>query len=136
MQDFVQVACAYISMYDHGNVPANLLEKFEKVIEVNALNIDVHQAITLAQAFATCGSSYTMEVFDRIIGSQIDDINVHQVYDAFMAFTRVQQATVRPKITSLLLRCLSEQLDKLLPIQLLNLSQTLLSSGSENADAS
>ena len=77
-----------------------------------------------------------MEVFDRIIGSQIDDINVHQVYDAFMAFTRVQQATVRPKITSLLLRCLSEQLDKLLPIQLLNLSQTLLSSGSENADAS
>ena len=42
MQDFVQVACAYISMYDHGNIPENLLEKLEKVIEVNALNLDVH----------------------------------------------------------------------------------------------
>ena len=77
-----------------------------------------------------------MEVFDRIIGGQIDDINVHQVFDAFMAFTKVQEATVRPKITSLLLRCLSEKLDQLLPVQLLNLSQTLLNSNSESEDAS
>ena len=28
-----------------------------------------------------------MEVFDRIIGAQVEDIDVHQVYDAFMAFT-------------------------------------------------
>ena len=42
MQDFVNVASAYISMYDEGNLPEDLLEKLEKVIEVNALNIDVN----------------------------------------------------------------------------------------------
>ena len=42
MQDFVHVTCAYISMYDQGNVPEDLLEKLEKVVEVNALNIDVN----------------------------------------------------------------------------------------------
>lgn len=77
MQDFVQVASAYISMYDHGELPANLLSKLEKAIKVNALSIDVNQAIILAQVFQSCGSSYTMELLDRIIGGQIDDISIH-----------------------------------------------------------
>ncbi len=40
-----------------------------------------------------------MEVFDRIIGSNIDDIPVQKVYDAFMAFSHASKAEVRPKIT-------------------------------------
>ena len=57
------------------------------------------------------GSSYTMEVFDRVIGSNIDDIATHRVYEAFMAFSTASKAEIRPKITSLLLRTLTENLD-------------------------
>ena len=42
MQDFVHIAAAYISMYDEGEVPKTLLSLFEKTIETNALNIEVH----------------------------------------------------------------------------------------------
>ena len=52
-----------------------------------------------------------MEVFDRIIGSNIDDIPVAKVYDAFMAFSHASRAEVRPKISQLLLRTLTENLD-------------------------
>ena len=103
-------------MYDEGCVPENLLKSLEKVVQVNMLNIDAHQAIILAQVFANCGSTYTMEVFDRIIGGQIDEISVQQVYQAFMAFTGAEKATVRPKITQLLMRNLSDNLDQLLPV--------------------
>jgi hypothetical protein len=41
MQDIVHVAAAYISMYDEGEIPENLLSLFEKTIETNALNIEV-----------------------------------------------------------------------------------------------
>ena len=45
MQDFVHVASAYISMYEKGEMPENLLESLEKTVQVNALNIDANQAI-------------------------------------------------------------------------------------------
>lgn len=77
----------------------------------NALQIEADQAIYLAEIFSRVGSSYTMEVFDRVIGSNIDDIPVHRVYEAFMAFSTASKAEIRPKITSLLLRTLTENLD-------------------------
>jgi len=43
--DFINVASAYICMYDAGNVPENLLKRFESVIRKQALNIDANQAI-------------------------------------------------------------------------------------------
>ena len=97
MQDFVHVAAAYVSMYDAGEIPESLLKLFEKTVKVNALNIEAQQAIVLAQVFSGCGSSYTMEVFDRIIGQQIDDIPIQQVFNAMMAFSTAQ-SDVRPKI--------------------------------------
>jgi len=69
-----------------------------------------------------------MEVLDRIIGSQIDEIDIQHAFEAFMAFTSAQKATIRPKIVSLLLRTLTDNLDQLLPIQLLHLCETLLAS--------
>lgn len=51
MQDFIHVASAYISMYDQGQVPEQLLSEFERAIKQNALSIDVNQAIQLVQIF-------------------------------------------------------------------------------------
>jgi len=86
MQDFVYISAAYLSMYDDGRVPADLLSLFEHTIEVNSSFIDASQAIYLAQIFSKCGSSYTMEVFDRIIGSNIEDVPIPQVFQAYLAF--------------------------------------------------
>ena len=39
-----------------------------------------------------------MEVLDRVIGLNIDELAISHVFDAFMAFSSVQKAEVRPKI--------------------------------------
>lgn len=88
MTDFVNVATAYLSMYDdYEQIPVKLLKLMEKTVEKNALHFDAHQAIVLAQFFSMSGTSHTMEVFDRIIGSQIDDLPINEVYSALLAFT-------------------------------------------------
>ena len=111
MQDVTFVAAAYVSMYDDGELPDRLLELLESTIQQNALQIEVTQAIHLAQIFSTSGSTFTMEVFDRIIGSNIDDITIGEVFDAFMAFSSTSKADIRPKIVQLLLRTLADNLD-------------------------
>ena len=126
MQDFVNVAAAYLSMFDQGEIPEKLHSLLEKTVERNALNLDAQQAIHLAQVFAETGSSYTMEIFDRIIGANIEDIPVFQVFDAFMAFSTVGRAQVRPKIQNILLRTLADNLDQLLPSQLIGLCRVIL----------
>ena len=125
-QDFVYVATAYLSMYEEGQLPKSLLRQFETYIRRNALNFNAQQAIHLVQVFYKCGSSYTMEVFDRIIGLNIDDIPIRQIFDAFVAFASSEKAEVRPKITQLLLKTLSENLEQLLPSQLIVLCNVLL----------
>ena len=81
MADFVNVSSAYLSMYDDfGQIPKDLLSRMEANIERNALYIEPHQAIQLAQIFSMCGSSHTMEIFDRIIGASIDDIPIQEVF--------------------------------------------------------
>ena len=75
-----------------------------------------------------------MEVFDRIIGLNIDDIPIRQIFDAFVAFASSEKAEVRPKITQLLLKTLSENLEQLLPSQLIVLCNVLLDP--ENLDRS
>ena len=42
-----------------------------------------------------------MEVLDRIICSQIDDMPIQQVYSAFMAFSSTEKSKVRSKITQI-----------------------------------
>ena len=45
---------------------------------------------------ATEGSTELIEVFDRIIGANIDDLNARQLFSALVGFRSVQKATVRP----------------------------------------
>lgn len=73
-----------------------------------AMNIDVKQAVDLVQVFSRCGSTYTLEIFDRIIGANIDELSAEQAYDAFIAFCSAEKAAVRPKITSLLMKAMSD----------------------------
>ena len=126
MQDVTFVAAAYVSMYDDGELPDRLLELLESTIQQNALQIEVTQAIHLAQIFSSSGSTFTMEVFDRIIGANIDDITIGEVFDAFMAFSSTEKADVRPKIVQLLLRTLADNLDQLLPSQLISICEVVL----------
>ena len=128
MQDVTFVAAAYVSMYDDGELPDRLLELLESTIQQNALQIEVTQAIHLAQIFSTSGSTFTMEVFDRIIGANIDDITIGEVFDAFMAFSSTEKADVRPKIVQLLLRTLADNLDQLMPSQLISICEVILTS--------
>ena len=114
-------------MYDPGQMPLPLLHRFEHTIKVNALNIEAQQAIVLAQVFASCGSSYTMEVFDRIIGSQIDDLPIQQVFSAMIAFSS-SKSVIRPKIQNLLVKTLADNLELLVPSQLITLSAMMLKS--------
>ena len=67
-----------------------------------------------------------MEVFDRIIGANIDEISIPQVFEAFLAFSTAEKAEVRPKITALLLSTLADNFDQLLPTQLIQLCKVLL----------
>ena len=69
-----------------------------------------------------------MEVFDRIIGANIDDITIGEVFDAFMAFSSTEKADVRPKIVQLLLRTLADNLDQLMPSQLISICEVILTS--------
>jgi hypothetical protein len=57
---------------------------------------------------ASEGSTELIEVFDRIIGANIDDLNARQLFSALVGFKSVQKATVRPKIMSLLIKRLSD----------------------------
>ena len=70
-----------------------------------------------------------MQVFDRIIGNHIDSIQIAQVFDAFIAFTVARKASIRPKITNLLLRTLIDHVDELLPNQLITICEILLKDG-------
>ena len=70
-----------------------------------------------------------MQVFDRIIGNHIDNIPIHEVFDAFISFSAARKATIRPKITSLLLRTLIDHADQLLPNQIITISEILLRDG-------
>lgn len=52
-----------------------------------------------------------MEVLDRIIGSNIDEISTFEAYSALIAFAEAGEAEIRPKITALLLSTLSDNFD-------------------------
>ena len=67
-----------------------------------------------------------MEVFDRIIGAEIDELSTQRVFDAYMAFVTAAKAQTRSKIKELLLSTLTEHLDELLASQLITLSKVLL----------
>ena len=102
-------------------MPEDLLALFEKNIEREAPKINVTMALDLVQVFSRSGSTTTLELFDRIIGANIDDMSAQQIYDAFMAFATAEKAIVRPKITSLLMKVLSENLFNYSNDQLLRL---------------
>jgi len=74
VQDFIYIAAAYLSLYEDGQVPEDMLKLLEKTVENNALSITPDQAINMVQIFSQSGSTYTMELLDRIIGTNIDDI--------------------------------------------------------------
>ena len=67
-------------------------------------------ALNLVLVFNKSGSTFTLELFDHIIGTNIDEMSPQQIYDAFMALACAEKADVRPKITSLLMQALSENL--------------------------
>ena len=110
MQDFVNISAAYLSLYEDGEVPEDLLNLLEKTLENQAQSITASDAINLVQVFSSSGSSYTLELLDRVIGNNIDQVPAQQAYDAFMAFSFAKKADVRPKIGALLMRCISENL--------------------------
>jgi len=55
-------------------MPVDLLHFMEKTVENNAHLINVDQAVNLVQSFSQHGSSYTLEVFDRIIGPNVHNL--------------------------------------------------------------
>lgn len=69
-------------------------------------------------------SSELIEVFDRVIGKNIDDLKPREVLYAFIGFTSITKATVRPKIQSLLLKRLSDSLEMLSVNELTALART------------
>jgi len=58
-------------------------------------------------------STELCEVFDRIIGANIDEMSPSDLYNAYGAFRTMQKAEVRPKIFSHLLKRLSNNLELL-----------------------
>jgi len=56
-------------------VPEDLLHLMEKTLENRAMDISVEQALDLVQVFSPYASSYTLEIFDRIIGTNVDDLS-------------------------------------------------------------
>ena len=126
MQDFVNIAAAYLTLYEDGEVPEDLLNLLEKTLENQAQSMTASDAINLVQVFSSSGSSYTLELLDRVIGNNIDQVPAQQAYDAFMAFSFAKKADVRPKIGALLMRCISENLFEYTNDQLLRLCEVLL----------
>ena len=72
MQDFVNIAAAYLTLYEDGEVPEDLLNLLEKTLKNQAQSMTASDAINLVQVFSSSGSSYTLELLDRVIGNNID----------------------------------------------------------------
>ena len=112
-------------------MPQDLLALLEQTVETRAFDITVSMALNLVHVFSKSGSNFTLELVDRIIIANIDEMSPKQIYDAFLALACTEKADVRPKITHLLMKALSENLFNYSNEQLLGVCQVFFAGGPE-----
>lgn len=69
-----------VSAYASTEMPDSFWHDVETIILENAPRFTADEAITLLNAVNFTVSSETIEVFDRIIGKDIDDLSPSQIY--------------------------------------------------------
>ena len=92
--------------------------------------------MTLIKALYDVASSELIEVFDRIIGTNIHDLNLddtYSVYNAFISASKREDVQVRHKITALLLSRLGDRLGELSTSNLCNLAHLIAQEGNVNS---
>lgn len=70
----------------------------EKAVLKRCTQITSDQAVSLLATMRNYASSQLVEVFDKIIGKNIDELNASQLHQAYCSFLTVEKAMVRPKI--------------------------------------
>ena len=84
---------------------------FENVIFENARHLKVKEAVNLLQAVQSYASAETIELLDRIIGGNIQDVPVESILPTLKAFMGSEHS--RPKIIQVLVKKLRENVDEL-----------------------
>jgi hypothetical protein len=109
MEDIATIVAAYSNI----EPSASFWVTTELIVLKNLSKLSVDVAITLLRALNATASTETVEVFDRIIGKDIDALTPSQLYQALVGFLTVQRANVRPKILALLTKRISTNLERL-----------------------
>jgi hypothetical protein len=109
MEDIATIAAAY----SYNKPSACFWVTTELLVLKNLSKLSADVAITLLRAMNATASTETVEVFDRILGKDIDALTPSQLYQALMGFLTVQRANVRPKILALLTKRISTNLEHL-----------------------
>lgn len=112
-----------------------LPESFFHALEMAVLELSQHvtapQAVRMLLALMADASSELVEVFDRIIGKNIDELSASEVFYAYMGFSYAERAQVRPKIFGLLIKRLSNCLELLNMEELCTLALITAKNGSQ-----
>ena len=87
-----------------------------------ATSISGSDAVRLANVYGNQGSANFMEMLDRVIGNNIEDLTAKEVCSSFIAFTQMNRAAPRPKFLNLLTKRMSQTIDQLSARQLLDLT--------------
>lgn len=125
LSDLASVTFAYSQILDSldGDKAASFKAKVEQCILENAKNLKVNEAVNLLQGVHEYSSVGVTEVLDRIIGGNIDQVPVEHLIPTLKAFLSNENS--RPKIFSVLMKQIKDNVDEFTLRELCDLSLIL-----------
>ena len=116
---------AYSQLLDSldGDKAASFKAKVEQCILENSRNLKVNEAVNLLQGVHEYSSAGVTEVLDRIIGGNIDQVPVEHLIPTLKAFLSNENS--RPKIFSVLMKQIKDNVDEFTLRELCDLSLIL-----------
>jgi hypothetical protein len=114
----VHIVGAYSESDIRQKLPKNFFDVVQLYVLQSSERLNYMQAIDLVSIMYQYATTELMEVFDRLIGQQHNNLSINEAFDALMAFCNAKQAKIRPKIIQVLFKRISKDFEKLSSSQL------------------
>lgn len=125
VETLVQIVGAYSDSEISDKLPRDFFNMMQHYVLQSAGMLNYFHAVDLVSIMYPYASTELMEVFDRLIGQQHNNLTVNEAFDSLMAFSNAKQARIRPKILQVLFKRLSQDFDRLSTSQLVLLVEVV-----------
>ena len=124
--DLVNIAAAYSSRHGIIKVDSSYSELMETTVLKKSQTLNVEQAIKFVEYLGHTAGPELIEVCDRIVGVNAENISVDDAFTALCAFLNAK-AHVRPKIKESLIKKVSNNFEQLENRHLITFADILMS---------